>query len=76
MMSATDTTENAAQIARRWHDARQKKRDALLPIEGEGTFSGVQQFLSTAHTLTSEVRLRRYVYLAEKPDNIGDFIDE
>jgi ubiquinone/menaquinone biosynthesis C-methylase UbiE len=76
VMSATDTTENAAQIARRWHDARQKRRDELLAIEGEGTFSGVQQFLSTVHTLTSEGRLRRYVYLAEKPDDIGDFTGE
>jgi ubiquinone/menaquinone biosynthesis C-methylase UbiE len=73
VVSATDTTENAAQIARRWHDARQKRRDELLPIEGEETFSGVQQFLSTVHTLTSEGRLRRYVYVAEKPDGIGDF---
>jgi len=76
VVSATDTTENAAQIARRWHDARQKRRDELLPIEGEGTFNGVQQFLSTVHTLTSEGRLRRYVYVAEKPDDTGDFTGE
>jgi ubiquinone/menaquinone biosynthesis C-methylase UbiE len=67
VVSATDTSENAAEIAQRWHDARQKRRDELLPIEGEGTFNGVQQFLATVHTLTSEGRLRRYVYVAEKP---------
>jgi ubiquinone/menaquinone biosynthesis C-methylase UbiE len=76
VLTATNTSENAAQIARHWHDARQKRRDALLPIEGEETFSGVQQFLSTVQTLTSEGRLRRYVYVAEKPDDTGDFTGE
>ncbi len=76
LLSATDTTENAADIARRWHGARQKRKDALLRIEGEATFEGVQQFLSTVHTLTCERRLRRLLYVAEKPDDMGDFTGE
>jgi ubiquinone/menaquinone biosynthesis C-methylase UbiE len=76
LCSATDTTQNAAEIARRWHDARQARTDALLRIEGEATFGGIQQFLSTVHTLTSERRLRRFLYVAEKPDDMGDFTGE
>jgi ubiquinone/menaquinone biosynthesis C-methylase UbiE len=66
VMSVTDTSKNAAATAKRWHDARQRKREALLAMEGESTFEGLQQFLSAVHTLTSEGRLRRYLYVAEK----------
>ena len=61
-----DTTENAAQIARRWHDARQKHQEELLAAEGAGNFEGLQRFLTTVQTLTSERRLLRRVYLAQK----------
>jgi hypothetical protein len=62
----SDTTENAAGLANRWHDARAKKREALVAAEGEATFYGLQRFLSCVGTLTSERRLLRYIYLAEK----------
>lgn len=67
LISATDTTQNAAHISKRWHDARAKRRDNLISIEGTPNFEGVQQFLSTVHTLTSERRLLRFLYVAEKP---------
>jgi len=67
LIRVTDTSENAGEIARRWRDARQKRREALLSMEGEKNFEGLQQFLSTAHTLTSERRLLRLLYLANKP---------
>lgn len=67
LVSVVDTTRNAAAIAMRWHDARQKRREALVTIEGEGNFEGLQQFLSTVHTLTEEGRLRRFLYVAQKP---------
>jgi hypothetical protein len=38
-----------------------------MAIEGKANFEGLQQFLSTVHALTSEGRLRRYVYVAQKP---------
>lgn len=66
---AWDTSEHAALIAKRWRDAREKRKEALLAIEGAASFEGVQRFLSTVYTLTSERRLLRYVYLAEKPGN-------
>jgi SAM-dependent methyltransferase len=67
LVSAADTTENAALIARRWRDGRQKRKETLLAIEGEANFDGLQQFLSGVHALTSERRLLRNVYVAEKP---------
>ena len=66
LLRVSDTTENAAGIAHRWQDARAKKREALVAAEGEATFDGLQRFLSCVATLTSERRLLRYVYLAEK----------
>jgi ubiquinone/menaquinone biosynthesis C-methylase UbiE len=67
LVSVTDTSEVAASIAKRWLDARQKRRDDLMAIEGRVNFEGLQQFLSTVHALSREARLRRYVYVAQKP---------
>jgi SAM-dependent methyltransferase len=63
---ATDTTANASQIAEKWHDAREKRRAELIAIEGKSDFDGVQRFLNCVHNLTTERRLLRYLYLAEK----------
>jgi SAM-dependent methyltransferase len=67
LLTVTDTTENATQIAKRWHDAREKRRGALLSIESQNNFEGLQKFLSNVQTLTSERRLLRLLYLAQKP---------
>jgi SAM-dependent methyltransferase len=61
-----DATEAVASVSRKWHDARAKRRDALVELEGVEGFEGVQRFLATAHTLSSERRLSRYMYLASK----------
>jgi len=62
-----DTTANASLISQRWREARQKKADALIGIEGKENFEGLQRFLATVHTLTSGRRLLRLLYLASKP---------
>jgi SAM-dependent methyltransferase len=67
LVSVTDTSEVAASIAKRWLDARQKRTEDLMAIEGRVNFEGLQQFLSTVHALSREARLRRYVYVAQKP---------
>lgn len=67
LLSVSDTTHNAAAISERWRDARQKREAALISIEGKENFEGLQRFLSTVHMLTREERLRRYLYLVEKP---------
>jgi len=66
LLEAKDATENAALVSGRWHQARQHYRDALLKIEGEEHFEGLQKFFATVHRLTTERRLSRIVYLVEK----------
>ena len=63
---ATDTTESAVRISKKWHDAREKRKDDLVTAEGTATFDGLQRFLTCVHTLTSERRLLRYLYRATK----------
>src|ERR1700734_3251345 len=63
-VAATDTTENAARISKKWHDAREKRKEQLVAAEGAPNFEGLQRFLSCVHTLTSEKRLLRYLYFA------------
>ena len=65
-VDTTDTTENAAKISKKWHDAREKRKEELVKAEGAPTFDGLQRFLSFVHSLTSERRLLRYLYFARK----------
>jgi SAM-dependent methyltransferase len=67
VLGVQDVTDNAAEVARRWHDARERQRQALLAREGSANFEGLQRFLRCVHTLSVEARLSRYAYLAEKP---------
>lgn len=63
----SDTTESAARIAKRWYEAREKRKEALCAAEGDRTFEGLQKFLLCVHSLTTERRLLRYLYSATKP---------
>jgi len=67
VLKVKDTTNNASAISKRWSEARQRRREALLTIEGQKNFEGLQQFLANVHALTSERRLLRLLYIAEKP---------
>jgi SAM-dependent methyltransferase len=67
LLSVRDVTSNVAEVASRWHQARQRHRESLVAREGEANFDGLQRFLMCAHTLSVEKRLSRYAYLAEKP---------
>ncbi len=62
----TDTTESAARIARQWHQARERRRNELVALEGTANFEGLQAFLSCVHSLTAERRLLRFLYLADR----------
>jgi len=66
LIQSEDVSENAALVAGRWRDARERHREALIRIEREGRFEGLQQFFDTVQRLTSERRLSRIVYLVEK----------
>lgn len=69
LIGQEDVSENAALVSGRWHDARQRHQEALLRIEGQERFAGLQRFFAAVHRLTSERRLSRIVYLVEKPGN-------
>jgi len=66
VLRTVDTTSSAAVIAKRRHEGRARRRDILLPIEGQTNFDGLQRFLACVHTLTREQRLSRFLYLASK----------
>jgi len=66
LLETRDTTENAAILSKRWHDAREKKKTELIKIETEANFVGLQRFLTCVHSLTSERRLLRFLYVMEK----------
>lgn len=61
-----DVTDNAAAVSGRWRDARAEDREALVRIEGEERYEGLQRFFDGVHRLTSERRLSRLAYLAVK----------
>lgn len=67
LLSAMDTTDRAARIAKRWRDAREARKSVLTAAEGERNYEGVQNFLACVYALTNERRLLRFVYLARKP---------
>jgi SAM-dependent methyltransferase len=67
VVDVNDTTAASASIAKRWHDARAGRNEELTALEGSAQFESLQNFLNCVHSLTSERRLLRYVYLACKP---------
>jgi SAM-dependent methyltransferase len=66
VLEVADLTASAADVSRRWHDARAEYRDVLMSTEGPENFDGLQRFLACVHTLSVERRLSRYSYLAKK----------
>ena len=68
VLTVEDATENMAEMAGRWREARANREQALRKIEGDDSFEGQQRFLEVASRLARERRLSRFIYLAEKPD--------
>lgn len=66
LLATEDETEAVATIAQRWRNARESRRERLVPTEGEDGFGGLQRFLGVAQLLASEHRLSRFMYLAER----------
>jgi SAM-dependent methyltransferase len=66
LLQRDDVTENAAMVSKRWYDARAADRAALVQIEGEERYEGLQRFFHIVHRLTSERRLSRFAYLLQK----------
>lgn len=66
LLRCEDVTGNIELTSGRWYASREKHREALVEIEGKERFEGLQTFFSTVHKLTSERRLSRFVFVAEK----------
>ena len=54
LITSVDLTANMAAISKRWHDARGRRSDDLVLIEGISTFQSLQSFLSCVHTCVRE----------------------
>jgi SAM-dependent methyltransferase len=67
LIASADLTSNAAAISQRWHDARARREDDLVHIEGVATFEGLQKFLTCVHTVSDKRQLSRFMYAARKP---------
>jgi ubiquinone/menaquinone biosynthesis C-methylase UbiE len=61
-----DLTASVSATSKRWHDARARRQDQLMAIEGSDTYEDLQRFLSTVHRLSAEGRLSRFAYLTRK----------
>lgn len=66
LLRCEDVTGNIELTAGRWFTSRQKHREDLIKIEGKERYEGLQTFFSTVHKLSSERRLSRFVFVAEK----------
>jgi len=66
LLQSADRAAAAAEIAGRWHAARERRAKALRREEGEEWFERRQLMLNMTAHLASERRLTRFFYLAEK----------
>jgi ubiquinone/menaquinone biosynthesis C-methylase UbiE len=66
VLQVRDVTEAVASVSERWHGARERRREALVGLEGAEAFESLQKFLEAVHTLAKERRLSRFMYLASK----------
>lgn len=69
-IEAQDRTENMANSAHRWRDARAARMAELQSIEGQQTYAGQQTFLEVAALLARERRLSRLAFRAVKPEAV------
>jgi len=67
LLNMCDATANVQRLAERRREARAKRAEALIAIEGQANFEGLQRFLITVETLNQERRLLPGIYLAHKP---------
>ena len=66
LLQSVDRAAAAAEIAGRWHAARERRAKALIKEEGQDWFQRRQVMLSMTAHLALERRLTRFFYLAEK----------
>jgi 2-polyprenyl-3-methyl-5-hydroxy-6-metoxy-1,4-benzoquinol methylase len=62
-----DRTRATAEIAARWHVARERRAVDLQKLEGEEWFTRRQRFLAMTAELAVSGRLSRFLYVADRP---------
>ena len=62
-----DRTRATAEIAARWHAARERRAVDLQKLEGEEWFTRRQRFLAMTAELAVSGRLSRFLYVADRP---------
>jgi hypothetical protein len=65
-----DRTRATAEIAARWHVARERQAVHLQKLEGEEWFTRRQRFLAMTAELAVSGRLSRFLYVADRPPNL------
>ena len=63
LLVSRDLTASVVKISERWRNARERRCEVLVKIEGEATFRGLQDFLACVYKLSQERRLSRYLYV-------------
>jgi SAM-dependent methyltransferase len=66
LVQTLDVTDKSAVVATRWYQARARRREELIKIEGEAEFEQTQRWLSAVQTQASERRLSRFAFVAQK----------
>jgi SAM-dependent methyltransferase len=61
-----DKTDSVVEVSCRWREARERRRAALVPLEAEAKYEGIQKFLAAVHQLAGERRLSRLVYVGRR----------
>lgn len=67
LLKCEDRTSAIAEIADRWHAARDRHATVLVREEGSAWFEQRQRFLAITAELSRSRRLSRFLYVAEKP---------
>lgn len=65
-----DKTDSVVEISCRWRAARENRRAALVPLETEEKYEGIQKFLTAVHQLAGERRLSRFVFIGRRVGNV------
>ena len=66
LVHTLNVTDNSAVLSKRWYEARARRREELIKLEGEAEFEKTQRWLSVVHTQASERRLSRFAFVAQK----------
>ncbi|MEO6734090.1 MAG: methyltransferase domain-containing protein [Ferruginibacter sp.] len=65
-IQSSNVTGNIIFVSIKWFNARESRKDDLIKIESEVNFNGLQKFFKMVHTLSSEGRLSRFMFIATK----------